>query len=83
MENTQKTYTLREVVLITADILKGIQVPVELSEQIGLPVLSAIRNLGVIAHQMEEAEVAASERKQYIDKIAAAFILEDYMKNRK
>jgi putative Holliday junction resolvase len=32
---------------------------------------------------LEEAEVAASERKQYIDKIAAAFILEDYMKNRK
>ncbi|MBQ7175139.1 MAG: Holliday junction resolvase RuvX [Lachnospiraceae bacterium] len=30
---------------------------------------------------LEEAEVAASERKQYIDKIAAAFILEDYMKN--
>lgn len=64
MENTQKTYTLREVVMITADILKGIQVPVELSEQIGLPVLSAIRNLGVIAHQMEEAEVAAEIQKE-------------------
>lgn len=68
MENTQKTYTLREVVMITADILKGIQVPVELSEQIGLPVLSAIRNLGVIAHQMEEAEVAAEIQKEEPEK---------------
>lgn len=30
---------------------------------------------------LEEAEIAVSERKQYIDKIAAAMILEDYMKN--
>jgi len=30
---------------------------------------------------LEEAEVKATERKQYIDKIAAAVILEDYMKN--
>lgn len=32
---------------------------------------------------LEEAQVVSSERKQYIDKIAAALILEDYMKNRK
>ena len=32
---------------------------------------------------LEEARVVSSERKQYIDKIAAALILEDYMKNRK
>ena len=31
---------------------------------------------------LEEAEVASADRKQYIDKIAAAFILEDYMKNK-
>lgn len=30
---------------------------------------------------LAEAEIAASCRKQYIDKIAAALILEDYMKN--
>lgn len=30
---------------------------------------------------LSEAQIAASQRKQYIDKIAAAFILEDYMKN--
>ena len=32
---------------------------------------------------LAEAEVVSSERKQYIDKIAAALILEDYMNNRK
>ena len=32
---------------------------------------------------LEEARVVSSERKQYIDKIAAALILEDYMKNGK
>ena len=30
---------------------------------------------------LEEAEIVRSERKQYIDKIAAALILEDYMTN--
>jgi len=30
---------------------------------------------------LEEAEIPAGQRKQYIDKIAAALILEDYMKN--
>ena len=32
---------------------------------------------------LEEAGVAAGERKQYIDKIAAALILEDWLKNGK
>lgn len=32
---------------------------------------------------LAEAEVVSSERKRYIDKIAAALILEDYMNNRK
>ena len=32
---------------------------------------------------LKEAEIAAGDRKQYIDKIAAAFILEDYLKNGK
>ena len=30
---------------------------------------------------LEEAGVVSSERKQYIDKVAAALILEDYMRN--
>ena len=30
-----------------------------------------------------EAQIASADRKQYIDKIAAAFILEDYMKNKR
>lgn len=32
---------------------------------------------------LSESGVAASERKTYIDRIAAAFILEDWMKNRR
>ena len=30
---------------------------------------------------LEESGIVSSERKQYIDKIAAALILEDYMNN--
>lgn len=58
-QGAQKTFTLREVVMITADLLRGIQVPVELSEQIGMPILGAIRNLKIVSQQMEEADVAA------------------------
>ena len=54
---------------------EGLQIPVTLWDER----LSTVDADAVL----EEAEVAASERKQYIDKIAAAFILEDYMKNRK
>ena len=58
-QETQKTFTLREIVMITGDLLRGIQVPVELSEQIGMPILGAIRNLRIVWEKMEEAEVAA------------------------
>ena len=59
MKEERKTYTLAEVVGITKDILRNISIPAELTEQIGLPILSAIRNLTIVKQQMEEAAVAA------------------------
>lgn len=54
------------------------------AEQLSVPVVLWDERLSTVDADevLEEAGVAASERKQYIDKIAAAFILEDYMKNR-
>lgn len=54
-----RTYTVREVVEITTEMLKGIRVPAEYTEEIGLPVMNAIKNLRVVAQTMEQAEVAA------------------------
>lgn len=37
--------TVEDVLKVTADILREIQLPVELSEQIGIPVMRAIHNI--------------------------------------
>ena len=54
------------------------------AEQLSVPVVLWDERLSTVDADevLEEAGIAATERKQYIDKIAAAFILEDYMKNR-
>ncbi len=53
------------------------------AERLEIPVLLWDERLSTVGADeiLEEAEVLRSERKQYIDKIAAALILEDYMKN--
>ena len=72
-ERAEKTEAFKELLehRLEAD---GLNIPVTLWDER----LSTIDADEVLA----EAEVAAADRKQYIDKIAAAFILEDYLKNR-
>ena len=71
-ERVEKTEAFKELLehRLEAD---GLSIPVTLWDER----LSTIDADEVLA----EAEVAAADRKQYIDKIAAALILEDYLKN--
>ena len=73
-ERAEKTEAFKELLehRLEAD---GLSIPVTLWDER----LSTIDADEVLA----EAEVAAADRKQYIDKIAAALILEDYLKNGK
>lgn len=54
----QKSYSIKEVIGITANMLRGISVPAEYAEEIGMPVMHAIRNLKVVLQTMEAQEVA-------------------------
>ena len=71
-ERAEKTEAFKELLehRLEAD---GLSIPVTLWDER----LSTVDADEVLA----EAEVAAADRKQYIDKIAAALILEDYLKN--
>ena len=73
-ERAEKTEAFKELLehRLEAD---GLNTPVTLWDER----LSTVDADEVLA----EAEVAAADRKQYIDKIAAALILEDYLKNGK
>ena len=59
MDNKKETYSTEEVVNFTLNILKGIVIPVEFSESIGIPVSRAIGNLKVLAQIYEKERVAA------------------------
>ena len=49
-----------EVLEISADVLRGIQIPVELAEQVGKPVLGVISNLRLCADALRRAEDAGA-----------------------
>lgn len=53
-----KTYSIQEVIRFTAVNLKKINIPAEYAEQIGMPVLNAIRNLKAVQQVLEAQEVA-------------------------
>lgn len=55
---SEKSYSIKEVIGITANMLRQISVPVEYAEQIGIPVMHAIRNLKVVMQTIEAQEVA-------------------------
>lgn len=59
----EKTYSIKEVIEITTNMLKGINVPAEYAEQIGIPVMHAIRNLTAIRQTLEAQEVAEEIQK--------------------
>lgn len=52
----ENTMTLEDVIRITANNLRGIQIPVELSESIGIPILRSIGNLQMCLDAMEKKE---------------------------
>lgn len=41
----EKTYTVIEVLELTANMLKGIKIPVELSAAVGIPIAQSIGNI--------------------------------------
>lgn len=43
-----------EVLGVTVDVLRGIQIPVELAEQVGRPVLGAIGNLRLCMNALSQ-----------------------------
>ena len=55
----------------------------ELKRRTGLEIIEVDERLTTVAADeiLEEMEVPVSERKQYIDKIAASIILESYLNN--
>ena len=54
----KKDYSVQEVIGFTLDMLRGISVPAELTEQIGMPVMHAIRNLRAVKQALESQQVA-------------------------
>ncbi len=61
--------------------LKSLEFKEKLEKRLQLPVIMQDERLTTVEADaiLDEMRVPRSERKQYIDKIAAAFILEDYM----
>ena len=62
----EQKLTVEQVLGITANDLRRISVPVELSESIGVPVANAIRNLQACVNALEIAK-AEQEAKEDID----------------
>ena len=52
--NEQKQMSVEEVLQLTINNLKGIQVPVELSESIGVPILRNINNIQLCLNAFHE-----------------------------
>jgi putative holliday junction resolvase len=65
--------------------LKSLEFKEKLEKRLQLPVTMQDERLTTVEADgiLDEMRVPHSERKQYIDKIAAAFILEDYMHSNK
>lgn len=52
----EQQYTAEKVIGMTAEILRGIKVPAEEAESIGIPIMIAIRNLKTVLDAVEKAE---------------------------
>lgn len=52
----KKDYTVAEVIVITADLLSRIEVPVELIEKVGIPIAISINNLRACAKVFMKAQ---------------------------
>ena len=57
-----------EVLEISADVLRGIQIPVELAEQVGKPVLGVIGNLRLCMNALSQQKTPpAGDESQAAD----------------
>lgn len=55
--------TLKQVLIVTLDILNGINVPVAFHHQIGDPISAAAGNLVELLNTIDKAEKAANDEK--------------------
>lgn len=64
--NEQKQMSVEEVLQLTINNLKGIQVPVELSESIGIPILRNINNIQLCLNAFHEQK-EQNEQEEHAD----------------
>lgn len=64
--NEQKQMSVEEVLQLTINNLKGIQVPVELSESIGIPILRNINNIQLCLNAFHEQK-EQNEQEEHTD----------------
>ena len=62
-------YTIKQVIEITANILKGIKVSVDQMDEIGKPIYDAVHNLQAVinAIEMNEQQQAEAENEEQED----------------
>jgi len=61
-----ETYTVKEVLQMTADLLNGIAVPRSMNEQIGIPIDNAVNNLQIVLQAMTEKEDNPEESSEEV-----------------
>lgn len=58
---------IREVLEISIGVLRGIQIPVDLAEQVGQPVLGVIGNLRLCIEALEKVQAKTDESGEAAD----------------
>ena len=59
----EQKLTVEQVLSITTNILRSINVPVELVESIGIPVSNAIKNISLCINALEEAKIVREDKE--------------------
>ena len=62
-----RQHTVEEVLRITVDMLKGIEIPVELCERVGIPIARGIMNIQNCITAIENGKKAQEEKEQEDD----------------
>lgn len=61
----EEKLTIKQVLMMTLNQLRGIgMIPIEASEQVGVPVCGAIKNIEACIQAIEENEDAAEKEKE-------------------
>lgn len=59
----EQKMTIKEALTLTIQQLRGIMIPVELSDTVGMKVKDAMNNIGVCIQAMETAQAEHEQRK--------------------